>query len=243
MTQGTIVSLFDDSANLFDDWIAHGYGVICVDLMPLELRLLRPGVRHVLADLRFPFDIGLLGLESPAVFVSAHPPCSHLAVSGSRWFKGKGLRALSESVAMFATAAEVCEALGAPYMIENPVSTISTYWRKPDHTYDPWQYSGHEPADYYTKRTCLWVGGGFVMPEPLYDRERHARGLEQRAAVLAKYGRKVGRTEMQREQPDYPDSRVFNTGGDLKAYVRSVTPKGFGRAVFLANCPAAMELL
>ena len=57
-------------------------------------------------------------------FVSAFPPCDHLAVSGARWFKGKGLRRLAVSVEMFATAAEFCEWAGAPYMIENPVSNI-----------------------------------------------------------------------------------------------------------------------
>lgn len=39
-------------------------------------------------------------------FVTAFPPCTHLAVSGARWFKGKGLRKLADSIHMFATAAE-----------------------------------------------------------------------------------------------------------------------------------------
>lgn len=111
---------------------------------------------------------------------------------------------------MFATAAEFCEASGAPYMIENPVSTISTYWRKPDHTYSPWEYSGYSSTpmdDNYTKKTCLWVGGGFVMPP------KHAD------AALPP-----------------PDDRIHKaSGGKNQAYVRSVTPKSFGRAVFLYN--------
>lgn len=237
MKRDTVVCLFDDSGNLFDDWIAAGYTVMCVDLMPLEARIPRAGVVHVLADLRFPLVPPVD--HTRVAFVSAHPPCSHLAVSGARWFRGKGLRALSESVAMFATAAEYCDSTGAPYCIENPISTISTYWRPADHAYDPWQYSGYEPADYYTKRTNLWTGGGFVMPPPCYDKERYDKGVEQRAAVLKKYGSKRSSVTVQQEQPDYPDSRIFNAGGALKAYVRSITPKGFGRALFLSNCEAA----
>ena len=57
-------------------------------------------------------------------FVAAFPPCDHLAVSGSRWFKGKGLRKLALSIDLFATAAELCEWIGAPYMIENPVGLL-----------------------------------------------------------------------------------------------------------------------
>lgn len=233
----TVVCLFDDSGNLFDDWIEAGYTVVCVDIMPLELRIQRPGVVHFLADLRLPLAPPVP--HERVAFVDAHPPCSHLAVSGARWWKGKGLRALAESVNMFATAAEYAEQTGAPYMIENPISSISTYWRAADHIYSPWQYSGYAAEDYYTKKTCLWTGGDFVMPPTNYDEERYARGLEQRKAVLAKYGRKRGAQAVQDEQPDYPDSRIFNTGGALKAYIRSVTPKGFGRAVFLANCEAA----
>lgn len=94
------------------------------------------------------------------VFVAAFPPCTHLAVSGARWFKGKGLRKLADSINMFATASEFCEAAGAPYLIENPVSTISTYWRQPDHTFHPWHFNRLDSESSYTKKTCLWVGGG-----------------------------------------------------------------------------------
>jgi hypothetical protein len=51
-------------------------------------------------------------------------------------------------------------------MLENPVGVLSSYWRKPDHTFDPCDYGGYlNPAgDAYTKKTCLWTGGGFIMP-------------------------------------------------------------------------------
>ena len=52
-------------------------------------------------------------------------------------------------------------------MLENPVGVLSSYWRKPDHTFDPCDYGGYlNPAgDAYTKKTCLWTGGGFIMPK------------------------------------------------------------------------------
>ena len=237
MTPSTVVCLFDDSGNLFDDWLSAGYKVMCVDLAPLSQRVTRPGVEHVVADLRLPLALPVD--DGQVVFVSAHPPCDHLAVSGARWWKGKGLRALADSIHMFATAADYCEKSGAPYTIENPVSGVSSHWRSPDFIYSPWQYSGFDERDYYTKKTCLWVGGGFVMPPPFYDEARYAKGVAQRKAVLAKHGRKRAAQAVQDEQPDYPDSRIFNAGGRAKAYARSVTPKGFGRAVFLSNCSAA----
>lgn len=78
----------------------------------------------------------------------SHPPCTHLAVSGARWFKDK--------------QAEQREALGfvelllnAPIhkiCLENPVSIISSRIRKPDQIIQPWQYGHGE-----TKATCLWL--------------------------------------------------------------------------------------
>ena len=80
----------------------------------------------------------------------AHPPCTHLAVSGARWFKDK--------------QQEQAEALGfvrllldAPIpmiALENPVSVISTKIRKPDQIIQPWMFGHGE-----TKTTCLWLKG------------------------------------------------------------------------------------
>jgi site-specific DNA-cytosine methylase len=80
----------------------------------------------------------------------AHPPCTHLAVSGARWFKDKK--------AEQADALEFVRLLlAAPIpriALENPVSIISSRIRKPDQIIQPWQY-GHEA----TKTTCLWLQG------------------------------------------------------------------------------------
>lgn len=236
-----VVGLFDDSGNLLQPWVDAGYECYVYDILnPVAGEDLgRLHRRH--ADLRYP-----LALPVPAeriAFVSCHPPCDNLAVSGARWFKGKGLRVLSESISMFATAAEFCEAAGAPYMIENPMSTISTYWRKPDHIYSPYEYSGLSLDDNYTKSTCLWTGNGFVMPgrvlhpsvsEALELVKQHSNGrvvAKPKALALTKNHPLV--VEF------YPDNRIHALPpGPARAYLRSVTPKSFGRAVFEANAAA-----
>jgi len=78
----------------------------------------------------------------------AHPPCTHLAVSGARWFKEKQeeQRQALEFVRLL---------LNAPIeriALENPVSVISSRIRKPDQIIQPWQFGHGE-----TKATCLWL--------------------------------------------------------------------------------------
>jgi len=78
----------------------------------------------------------------------AHPPCTHLAVSGARWFKDK--KREQEEALEF-----VRKLLAAPIpkiAIENPISVISTRIRKPDQIIQPWMFGHGE-----TKATCLWL--------------------------------------------------------------------------------------
>ncbi len=78
----------------------------------------------------------------------AHPPCTHLAVSGARWFKDK--RAEQEEAIAFVKF--LMDAPIEKICIENPVSIISTRIRKPDQIIQPWMF-GHP----YVKTTCLWL--------------------------------------------------------------------------------------
>ena len=110
-------------------------------------------------------------------FVAAFPPCTDMAVSGARWFAEK--RAADPMFQSKAVAvAEQCRTIGrlsgAPWFVENPVSILSSVWGKPDHTFTPAHFTHYEPADNYTKTTCLWTGGGFVMP-PFTGTTRSAR--------------------------------------------------------------------
>lgn len=78
----------------------------------------------------------------------AHPPCTHLAVSGARWFKEKQREQADAlqfvSYLMGASIKRIC--------IENPISIISSHIRKPDQIIHPWQFGHGE-----TKATCLWL--------------------------------------------------------------------------------------
>lgn len=83
----------------------------------------------------------------------AHPPCTHLAASGERWFAegNKPLYLRFESAAFFLRFAEadipkIC--------VENPVGKMSTYFRRPDCIIQPYEFGHHA-----RKKTCLWLKG------------------------------------------------------------------------------------
>lgn len=78
----------------------------------------------------------------------AHPPCTHLAVSGARWFKDK----LVEQEAALAFVRALLEAPVERIALENPISIISSRIRKPDQIIQPWMFGHGE-----TKATCLWL--------------------------------------------------------------------------------------
>lgn len=203
--KGLVLSLCDKTGNAVKDWVSEGYECWTVDIQhPAGTGDLCNGIRKIGADLlRWCPPLG-----RKIEFVFAFPPCTHLAVSGARWFKGKGLDALADSLRLVAACARICEASNAPYLIENPVSTLSTYWRKPDHQFDPCDFAGYlsEPSpEAYTKRTCLWVGNGFKMPEP------------------------------KRVEPSLGSKMHYLPPTDDRGDLRSATPMGFSRAIFEAN--------
>jgi site-specific DNA-cytosine methylase len=80
----------------------------------------------------------------------AHPPCTHLAVSGARWFKDKR----EEQAEALDFVRLLLDAPIPRIALENPVSIISSKIRKPDQIIQPWQFGHGE-----TKATCLWLQG------------------------------------------------------------------------------------
>ena len=140
-------------------------------------------------------------------FLGCFPPCTDIGVCGARDFATKGLRALQQAVGYFATCQELSELCDCPGFIENPVTAMSTHWRRPDHYFHPSDYTGFALGDNYTKKTSLWAFGGFVMPEA-----NKASGLPP------------------------ADDRIHKASpGKDRGDVRSATPLGFMRAVFDAN--------
>lgn len=201
------VSLFDYTGNMLRPWLSAGYECHLYDIQHPE------GISQRDGFICHGVDLAKCPEVMDCEFLSCFPPCTHLAVSGARWFRGKGLRALQESISFFATSAEYAEQSGARYIIENPVSTISTYWREPDYKFHPSHYSGYDsPGDNYTKETWLWTGGGFVMPK------RQVFG----------------------DLFDMPDTTYIHhqPPGSERANIRSATPEGFAKAVFKHNAEA-----
>ena len=115
-----------------------GHNAWSCDLLETEI----PG-QHIVGDV---LDIVGDGWD----LMVAHPPCTHLAVSGARWWKDKQQEQ--------ADALEFVRALMAAPIdriaIENPISKISSAIRKPDQIVQPWQFGHGE-----TKATCLWLKG------------------------------------------------------------------------------------
>lgn len=91
-------------------------------------------------------------LEEEWDMIIAFPPCTHLAVSGARWFEQKRKDGRQkQGIDFFMNFAHCkCEKVA----IENPVGIMSSEWRKPDQMIQPWQF-----GDEYQKTTCLWLRG------------------------------------------------------------------------------------
>jgi hypothetical protein len=211
MMRGTVLSLCDRTGNMVRPWLDAGYDAITVDVQDEAFPEINR--RHIRRDVR---SLDLFGPDKRIVFVAAFPPCTHFAVSGARWFRDKGLDVLIEALEIVNACRKICETSGAPWMLENPVGTLSTitetYWQPPSHSFDPNDY-----GDPYTKKTLLWAGGGFVMPPVVKPGDLFA----QPTWVEPTEGSKMHKL------PPSPD----------RADKRSETPMGFAEAVFRANAP------
>jgi len=125
------------SGTVRDAFIKQGHDAVSCDLLPTE----SPGP-HIQDDV-------LNHLEGWDLMI-AHPPCTHLCVSGARWFKDKE-EEQKEATEFFMALANA----NIPRIcIENPVCIMSTEWREPDQIIQPWEY-GHGEV----KATCLWLKG------------------------------------------------------------------------------------
>lgn len=126
------------SGRVRDAFTARGHYAMSCDLIPSDT----PGL-HYMGDVRDQ-------LERSWDLMIAHPPCTHLAVSGARWFKGK----LPEQAEALEFVRLLLDAPIPRIALENPVSIISSRIRKPDQIIQPWQFGHGE-----TKATCLWLKG------------------------------------------------------------------------------------
>jgi hypothetical protein len=217
MNRPIVISLCDLTLNGCLPWIDAGYDVFAVDPQH-GVTTTVDGVTRFAGTIEDAMPaIGEIIRTRDIAMVFGYPPCTDMAVSGSRWFESKR-KADPQFQSKAAIVAEQCrtvgELSGAPYFVENPVSVLSSIFGKPNHKFSPFEYTTYEPADNYTKKTCLWTGGGFVMPAP--DRDMSLGEPDDRI----------------HKAPPGPDRMNF----------RSATPMGFARAVFAANGRSVLEV-
>lgn len=139
-----------------DAFLAKGHEVWSCDLLPTWT-----GNRHIQGDVLNWLDFGW-------DMMIAFPPCTHLAISGARYFKEKrGDGRQQEAIDFF------MKLVNAPIdkiAIENPVGIMSTVWRKPDQIIQPWQF-----GDDASKRTCLWLKNlPKLVPTDIIIKDRYA---------------------------------------------------------------------
>ena len=128
------------SGRVRDAFLAKGHEAMSCDLLPTDV----PGPHHqgnVLDVINDGWDLMI-----------AHPPCTHLAVSGARHCAAKQASGVQQEALEFVK--RLLDAPIAKIALENPISIISSRIRKPDQIIQPWQFGHGE-----TKATCLWLKG------------------------------------------------------------------------------------
>jgi hypothetical protein len=122
-----------------DAFLARGHDAWSCDVLPSESQVCDG--QHYQGDAR---DFLGAGWD----LLIAHPPCTHLAVSGARWFKEKQ----DEQAHGLGFVMQLWSAPVNRIALENPISILSSHWRKPTQIIQPWQY-GHGEV----KATCMWL--------------------------------------------------------------------------------------
>ena len=126
------------SGTVRDAFSSRGHDAWSCDLLPSET-----AGQHIIGPVEMVINQGW-------DLMIAHPPCTHLAVSGARWFKDK----LPEQELALEFVRLLFSAAIPRIAIENPISIISSRIRKPDQIIQPWQFGHGE-----TKATCFWLKG------------------------------------------------------------------------------------
>lgn len=243
--RGTVVSLFDYTGQALRPWAIAGYRCVALDLQHkpghATVDFFQSGGRieyhHWDSDVVTTFEDvrAIVGVDK-VVFLLGFPPCTDLAGSGAKHW-AKKLAADPQCQTTAVNRAKLCadiatNSFGCPFVIENPQGALSRLWRKFDHSFNPCDFGGYiavedaahptwpeyiAPRDAYKKRTLLWTGNGFVMPQPDYvEPEVIVVGDKQGSRQWAKLGGKSVKTKN----------------------IRSATPRGFAMAVMQANYPS-----
>ncbi len=228
-----VLSLYDYTGEALKPWAEQGYSCVAFDIQhddsTTDVYPSGGSIKYVHADLhdfQTHRKIFMKYNSKNVVFGMAWPVCTDMAVSGAPHFAAKRKADplfQAKAVKYAIDCADLFDDLGCPYMIENPVSVLATLWRKPNHSFHPYQYGNYihddeaehpvwpdyiAPKDAYPKKTCLWTGNGFTMPwtDPVEPEQGHSR-------QHLKLGGKSMKTKN----------------------IRSATPRGFATAIYEFN--------
>ena len=242
MTKGIVISLYDFTGEALKPWAEAGYTCYAFDIQHKGWTIQGFGkdcsgsIHYRKADLHDRNTLNALHSEfadKPVVFGMAFPVCTDMAVSGARHFQSKAERDpefQTKAVNYARWCGELFNALGVPYFVENPVSVLATKWRKPDHSFHPYEYGEYlsdaeavhprwpdyiAERDAYTKKTCLWTGNGFRMP-----------------------------TKIPTCKPTGYSTQHLKLGGKSQRTkdIRSATPRGFAKAIYEYNSQPVEEM-
>lgn len=227
MKKEAILCLCDVTGFFAYDWVEAGYEAMLVDPQHGKTRKEDGYIKvagtiidsmHLIRQFCKIYDVKL---------VAGFPPCTDVAVSGSRHFDSK-IKNDALAWAKAAMIAEQCrtisEMIGCPWFFENPVSVFANdeLFGKPSY-FHPFEYGGYLPEndkhplypefinsrDAYTKKTGLWTGCGYELPE-----KRPVNVPSDEDGESKQYSKLGGKSD-----------RTKN--------IRSATPRGFARANFL----------
>jgi hypothetical protein len=241
MTKGIVISLYDFTGEALKPWAEAGYTCHAFDIQHDEAGWVDRfdgggSIRFHKVDLHDHKNLNAIQsafADKPVVFGMAFPVCTDMAVSGAAHFKRKAEANPSfqdEAVSYAVWCARLFNSLHVPFFVENPVSVLATKWRKPDHSFHPYEYGEYlsdaeavhprwpeyiAERDAYTKKTCLWTGNGFRMP-----------------------------TKIPTCKPTGYSTQHLKLGGKSQRTkdIRSATPRGFAKAVYEFNSQTVEEM-
>lgn len=210
MSLGSAIFLCDLTGIMAEAWVDAGYDCYIVDIQHPRGVTRKGRLHKVGADVNELYR-GHWWLPESAVFTFSMPDCTYLTISANRWQRARGPGCVGRGLLLADACWRLHIAYEAAYGMENPaVGRLGSSWCKPDVTFHPYEYAGYLEdiqEENTTKNTGLWTGNGFVMPESRPAPEPHRHDCH--------------------DEPPGPDRRD----------IRSVTPRGFARAVFEANAP------
>ena len=221
-----VISLYDKTGDGLVPWAAEGFECFAYHPLCRHSSIVKagdgPGSISFVQLEQWEWGIRMARLVSrhrdKTAFLMASPPGEALSTGGARWWRQKFVADPDfqlKAMDVVKECSHVAEALGdVPFYIENPVGMLSQLWREPDHVFEPFQFGAYLPDDDVHPH---WPN--FLPPRDAYRRK-----------ICLWTGHDF---KMPAELSVSPKRKVY--GKRAPRISRRVIPRGFSRAVFLAN--------